>query len=97
VASRPYFIGSIIGYLIAIVTTVVIMFMFDHGQPALLYLVPGVLLSVVFNAWRLGEIEKVYEHSEETLTAKEPAEAEGAAADSSKAAQVASEKKDSSK
>ena len=31
VASRPYFYGSIIGYLIAIITTVVIMFMFEHG------------------------------------------------------------------
>lgn len=70
VASTPYFYGAIIGYLIAIVSTVVVMFMFDHGQPALLYLVPGVLLSVLFNAWRLGELQKVYDHSEENLAQK---------------------------
>ena len=51
-------------------TTVVVMFVFDHGQPALLYLVPGVLLSVLINAWRLGELSKIFEHSEEELTAK---------------------------
>lgn len=42
--------------MVAIVTTVVVMIIFDHGQPALLYLVPGVMLSVVINAWRLGEV-----------------------------------------
>lgn len=71
VASTPYFYGAIIGYLVAIVSTVVVMFMFDHGQPALLYLVPGVLLSVLFNAWRLGELQKVYDHSEENLAKKQ--------------------------
>ena len=68
VAPRPYFIGAIIGYLIAIVTTVVVMFIFEHGQPALLYLVPGVLLSVLINAYRFGELSKIFEHSEENLT-----------------------------
>jgi minor histocompatibility antigen H13 len=69
-APTPYFIGSLIGYMIAIVTTVVIMLIFDHGQPALLYLVPGVMLSVIINAWRFGEFTRVFEHSEEELTAK---------------------------
>jgi len=69
-APRPYFQGAIVGYLIAIVTTVVVMFIFDHGQPALLYLVPGVLFSVLINAWRFGELTKIFEHSEEELTAK---------------------------
>lgn len=55
-APRPYFTGAIIGYLVAIVTTVVVMLIFDHGQPALLYLVPGVLSSVVINAWRFDEV-----------------------------------------
>ena len=30
-ASKDYFIASLIGYFIAIITTVVIMFIFDHG------------------------------------------------------------------
>ena len=66
----PYFFGALIGYLVAIVTTVVVMLIFDHGQPALLYLVPGVMSSVVINAWRFGEITRLFEHSEEELTAK---------------------------
>lgn len=56
--------------MIAIIATVVIMFMFDHGQPALLYLVPGVLISVLINAWRFGELDKIFEHSEENLAQK---------------------------
>lgn len=55
----------IIGYLVAIVATVVIMIIFNHGQPALLYLVPGCLLSVVeLGMWR-GEMKEVWKHSEE--------------------------------
>lgn len=30
-ASTPYFYGCVIGYILAIVTTVVIMLVFDHG------------------------------------------------------------------
>ena len=48
--SKNYFIAVIVGYLIAIITTVVIMIVFDHGQPALLYLVPGCILSVMILA-----------------------------------------------
>lgn len=51
-SSRTYYFGALVGYMIAIVATVIVMLMFKHGQPALLYLVPGVLLSVLFNAWR---------------------------------------------
>jgi minor histocompatibility antigen H13 len=66
-APRPYFVGALIGYLIAIIVTVVVMLVFEHGQPALLYLVPGVLLSVVINACRLGEWQKIWEFNEEKL------------------------------
>ena len=30
-ASTPYFYGCVIGYILAIITTVVIMLVFDHG------------------------------------------------------------------
>jgi minor histocompatibility antigen H13 len=66
-APKTYFWGSIIGYLIAILMTVVVMLVFDHGQPALLYLVPGCLLSVVFNAVRQGEFKELWEFNEEKL------------------------------
>ena len=55
-APRPYFNGCVIGYIIAIITTVVIMLVFEHGQPALLYLVPACLGSTLINALRFGEL-----------------------------------------
>jgi len=53
--------------MIAIITTVIIMLVFDHGQPALLYLVPACLLSVIINALRLGEFKKIWEFNEEEI------------------------------
>ena len=66
-ASTPYFYGCVIGYILAIITTVVIMLVFDHGQPALLYLVPGCLGSVMINALRLGDLTNLWEFSEENF------------------------------
>lgn len=66
-APKTYFWGAIIGYLVAILTTVVVMLIFDHGQPALLYLVPGCLLSVLINALRLGEFKELWEFNEEKI------------------------------
>jgi minor histocompatibility antigen H13 len=66
-APKVYFWGSIIGYCVAIVTTVVVMLVFEHGQPALLYLVPGCLLSVLINAVRLGELSALWEFNEEKI------------------------------
>lgn len=49
------------------------MLIFDHGQPALLYLVPACLGSVLINAWRLDELKELWEFNEENLI-KEPKE-----------------------
>ena len=64
-APKHYFLAVIIGYLIAIITTIVVMFVFNHGQPALLYLVPGCLLAVAITALVKGEFKKVTEFVEE--------------------------------
>jgi minor histocompatibility antigen H13 len=64
-APKHYFIAVIIGYLIAIITTVVIMFIFNHGQPALLYLVPGCIFSVLICSLIKGEFGQVLEFVEE--------------------------------
>lgn len=64
-APKHYFLSVIVGYLIAIITTIVIMFIFNHGQPALLYLVPGCILAVLICALVKGEFTKVYEFAEE--------------------------------
>jgi minor histocompatibility antigen H13 len=49
-APKTYFRNCLIGYLVAISITIAIMFIFDHGQPALLYLVPGVLGATTYTA-----------------------------------------------
>jgi minor histocompatibility antigen H13 len=70
-SGSSYFGSCIVGYLIAIITTVVIMILFDHGQPALLYLVPGCLLSVLFTSLVRGEFKLMWEFSEDKFLAPE--------------------------
>ena len=70
-APQHYFLSVIVGYLIAIITTIVIMFVFNHGQPALLYLVPGCIGAVGLTAVVKGEFNTVYEFSEDIFLGKE--------------------------
>jgi minor histocompatibility antigen H13 len=53
-----------IGYLFAIVATVIVMLVYEHGQPALLYLVPGVCLSVIITSLFKGEFNLMWTHDE---------------------------------
>jgi minor histocompatibility antigen H13 len=62
---KHYFLAVNIGYLIAIICTIVVMLIFDHGQPALLYLVPGCILLVLGTAASKGELGKLFEFSED--------------------------------
>lgn len=62
---KSYFGAVLIGYLLAIVCTIVVMFWFDHGQPALLYLVPGCILMVLGMAFIKGEFSELMEFDEE--------------------------------
>lgn len=63
--AKSYFTACNIGYLIAIICTIVVMLVFDHGQPALLYLVPGCILSVVGTALVKGEFNIMWHFSED--------------------------------
>lgn len=65
--SKSYFLCALAGYFVAIIATVVVMFVFDHGQPALLYLVPGCLGAVTLNALRLGDFKTIWEFDEQAL------------------------------
>lgn len=62
---KHYFRAVLVGYLIAIVCTIVVMLVFDHGQPALLYLVPGCILTVLGTAVSKGELNYLFEFSED--------------------------------
>ena len=64
-APKYYYLSVVIGYLVAIITTVVIMFIFNHGQPALLYLVPGCIFAVIITALIRGEFKQVMEFVED--------------------------------
>ena len=75
---KHYFMAVPVGYLIAIVCTIVVMLVFDHGQPALLYLVPGCILTVVGTAVAKGEFSLLMDFTEdEYITPPDEDEGEG--------------------
>jgi minor histocompatibility antigen H13 len=63
--SKIYFKASIVGYIIAMLVTMAVMHHFKHGQPALLYLVPGVLGALWGTAAVRGETKLMWEYCED--------------------------------
>lgn len=63
--SKTYFNASILGYIVGMLTTLVVLNIFNHAQPALLYLVPGVLISLWGTAWVRGEIPLMWGYTED--------------------------------
>ncbi|KAI9838994.1 MAG: hypothetical protein M1819_004202 [Sarea resinae] len=61
---KTYFYASIIGYIVGMMTTIGVMQVFGHAQPALLYLVPGVVGSLWGTALVRGEIKEMWAFSE---------------------------------
>ncbi|GJP89342.1 hypothetical protein CBS115989_4516 [Aspergillus niger] len=61
---KPYFTASLIGYVMGMLATLIVMQVFDHPQPALLYLVPGVLISLWGTALVRKEIQEMWEFSD---------------------------------
>jgi len=66
-APRSYFLATNLGYLFAIIATIVVMLVFEHGQPALLYLVPGVIIAVLMTSCCKGEYKEMMDFSEEAF------------------------------
>lgn len=62
---KPYFIASLIAYILGLGTTLFVMAYFDAAQPALLYLVPACLGSSFTVAIIRGEVKELLEYSEE--------------------------------
>lgn len=63
---KPYFYASLSGYTIGMVTTLGIMQVYGHAQPALLYLVPGVLGSLWGTAYLRGDAKLMWQYNEAT-------------------------------
>jgi minor histocompatibility antigen H13 len=62
---KPYFIASLVGYVIGMIATLLVMSIWQHAQPALLYLVPGVLSSIWSTALVRGEVKEMWNYTEE--------------------------------
>lgn len=65
VFEKLYFLASIGGYILGMVTTLTVMHVWKHAQPALLYLVPGVLGSIWGTAALRGELSLMWNYTEE--------------------------------
>lgn len=63
--AKPYFTAAMGGYVMGMVATLLVMHAWKHAQPALLYLVPGVLGAVWGTAAVKGEVKAVWAYSEE--------------------------------
>lgn len=61
---KVYFHASLIGYTIGMIATLLVMQYAEHAQPALLYLVPGVLISLWGTAFFRGEITPMWNFSD---------------------------------
>lgn len=62
---KPYFYASMVGYLLGMMVTLTMLLVFKQGQPALLYLVPGVLGALVVTALARGEMKQMWAYTED--------------------------------
>jgi len=75
-ASKPYFWAVYFAYIFGLVFTIVVMHTFKSAQPALLYLVPAVLLTPIMLAVVRGELTQLFAYDEEALMEEEKKEEE---------------------
>ncbi|KAG2440716.1 hypothetical protein HXX76_003573 [Chlamydomonas incerta] len=59
-----YFRSAFGGYVAGLIATIVVMNVFKAAQPALLYIVPGVLGATLGHAWLAREFKSVFDFSE---------------------------------
>jgi len=62
---KPYFHFTLLGFIIGMISTILIMIKFQAAQPALLYLVPACLGSSLIVSVVRGEIKLLFNYSEE--------------------------------
>ena len=81
---KTYFKAVNVGYLLAMICTIVVMLVFEHGQPALLYLVPGCMFSVLGASFFMGEFQELWDFDEEEYIAADEDEQEAKKKDEKK-------------
>ncbi|KAI9163252.1 Intramembrane protease 2 [Paramyrothecium foliicola] len=62
---KVYFYASMVGYFLGMLVTLAMLVIFKRGQPALLYLVPGVLGSLLLTALVRGEFKELWSYTED--------------------------------
>ncbi|KAH8729592.1 signal peptide peptidase-domain-containing protein [Ilyonectria robusta] len=62
---KTYFYASMVGYFLGMLVTLAMLLIFKRGQPALLYLVPGVLGSLWLTGLVRGEIRQMWTYTED--------------------------------
>ncbi|KAJ8122454.1 hypothetical protein O1611_g9833 [Lasiodiplodia mahajangana] len=62
---KPYFHAALFGYLVGMIATLAVLLTFKHAQPALLYLVPGVVIAVWATGAVRGEIREMWQYTED--------------------------------
>lgn len=65
--SDLYFYSSLLGYTIGILFTVLAMLLMEKEQPALLYLVPTTILSVLLTSAFTRDLSQLWLYSEEII------------------------------
>lgn len=61
---KPYFIAGIVSYLLGLSICMGVLLLFNRGQPALLYIVPSLLVGTAVTALRQQEFKKVWQFNE---------------------------------
>jgi minor histocompatibility antigen H13 len=69
-----YFNLVFVGYIYGIIETFLAMFIFEHPQPALLFLVPMCTIPVLVRAFFRGELNKFLEYDTALIVAEEKSE-----------------------
>jgi len=63
--TKPYFYAALVAYILGLATTMTVMHVFGHAQPALLYLSPACILSFFATALALGELKDAWSWSDD--------------------------------
>jgi minor histocompatibility antigen H13 len=82
--SKVYFFATFIGYIVGLATTMAVMHIFEHAQPALLYLVPACMGFSFFTAVARGEVNALLSYTEEAPTDKKKSKGNNASKEQDK-------------
>eukprot|EP01061_Rhynchopus_euleeides_P008123 TRINITY_DN17165_c0_g1_i1.p1 TRINITY_DN17165_c0_g1~~TRINITY_DN17165_c0_g1_i1.p1 ORF type:complete len:419 (+),score=198.29 TRINITY_DN17165_c0_g1_i1:64-1257(+) len=69
--SYKYFITSLFFYVVGLVNTIMVMLLFQHAQPALLYLVPWITLGTLLVSILTGDVFNFFAYDEDSHLSEE--------------------------